>query len=70
MRYISAPFIQDDPLGCFHACRLRLENHYIWSFLEFPADIFNRFWIQVEVSRLKLPCGCFSSEAVKNLYWL
>jgi hypothetical protein len=33
-----------------HAHRLRLENHYIKSFLEAPTDIVNHFWIQVAVT--------------------
>jgi hypothetical protein len=45
-----------------HAHRLRLENYYIWSFLEAPTDFFNHFWIQVAVLLLEPPHGGFRIE--------
>jgi hypothetical protein len=41
-----------------------LKNYYVKSFLEVPTDILNHFWIQVAVSLLKPPRGCFRSETV------
>jgi hypothetical protein len=38
-----------------------LKNYHVWSFLEFPTDFLNRFWIQVAVSLLKPPHGGFIS---------
>jgi hypothetical protein len=57
-RYVTAP-------GCLCGCRCFVyipittpiaptsKNCYMQSFLEFPTDIFNHFWIQVAVSELR-----------------
>jgi hypothetical protein len=66
--------IKVDPLALGHFINVSittpvvsaLENYYIQSLLEVPADICNHLWIQVAVSLLKMPHGGFRSEtAVK-----